>query len=142
MERFLMCGIIGFKHVGDPTNLRLSKKFIEALLRWSKVRGLHATGIAWTNPNQKSIQVLKRSLPADEFMKLKEWVDLWEEEPKSGILHTRYSTSGDYHIPQNNQPLAIGQLAIVHNGLVSMATKSEFEKQYAVKTSTENDSEI
>jgi hypothetical protein len=135
-----MCGIIGFKHVGPIVNPAMSRRFIEALLRWSKIRGLHATGISWTHGD--SLQTLKRSLPADEFMQLPEWDAIWEKTPKAGILHTRYSTSGSADIEKNNQPLALSQLALVHNGLVSMATKEEFERQYGVRCTTENDSEI
>jgi len=135
-----MCGIIGFKHVGPIKNPAMSRRFIEALLRWSKIRGLHATGITWTYGD--GLETLKRPLPADEFMALPEWDAIWENTPKAGILHTRYSTSGDWENNKNNQPLALSQLAIVHNGLVSMATRDEFMEQYKVRTTTENDSEI
>lgn len=135
-----MCGIIGFKQYGPPKDTAKVRAFVEALLRWSKIRGLHATGITWTHGD--GLQTLKRPLPADEFMALPEWDAIWANPPQAAILHTRYSTSGDWANNTNNQPLALSQLAIVHNGLVSMATKDEFEQAYKVKTTTENDSEI
>ena len=133
-----MCGIIGYKW--DGANPTLTKAFVEALLVRSQMRGCHATGIAWAENGK--LQSLKRPLQAQAFIYTKQWNDLMVNPPRAAILHTRYSTSGDWQNNSNNQPLIDGDLAIVHNGLVSMATKGEFEQAYHVRCETENDSEI
>lgn len=81
-------------------------------------------------------------MPASEFLKSREWEDMRRDRPMSLIAHTRYSTSGDWETNANNQPIAVGRLAIVHNGLVSMATREEYEPLYNVSCKTDNDSEI
>ena len=114
-----MCGVIGYKW--DGTEPKSMRRFIEHLLVRSQMRGRHATGIAWAENGH--LYATKDSVPADEFILTPEWNQLMTDPPASAILHTRYSTSGDWHDNNNNQPLIVGGLAIAHNGLVSMATK-------------------
>jgi glutamine phosphoribosylpyrophosphate amidotransferase len=144
-----MCGVIGY-HSEVPLT-REAVQFVEQLIIQSKVRGLHATGIAYLDPSDYEkpddepydIAVYKDKLPADEFVKSGLWRELMNEyPPQQAVIHTRYSTSGDWRDNENNQPLTRGYYALVHNGLISMATKPEFEAAYAVECYTANDSEI
>jgi glutamine---fructose-6-phosphate transaminase (isomerizing) len=133
-----MCGVIGYKW--DGTAPKAMRRFLERLLVRSQMRGRHATGIAWASNGQ--LYATKDSVPADEFILTQDWNQLMTDPPASAILHTRYSTSGDWHDNNNNQPIIVNGLAIAHNGLVSMATKEEFQAKYDVCITTENDSEI
>jgi glutamine phosphoribosylpyrophosphate amidotransferase len=62
--------------------------------------------------------------------------------PLKAILHTRYSTSGDWLDNENNQPLVHDGCVLVHNGVVSMAEKNKFEAKYQVTCQTANDSDV
>jgi hypothetical protein len=134
-----MCGIVGIQFLNDNRPEK-AREFIEHLLLQSKIRGLHATGAAASVGGE--IRVLKAAVPAQKFLLMPEWAAFCDPLPASMILHTRYSTSGDWHDEQNNQPLGTENLALVHNGIVSMGTKQEMEQAYGVQLGTENDSEI
>jgi len=58
------------------------------------------------------------------------------------IYHNRYSTSGDYKNHDNNQPIAIGNMSLVFNGVLDMGTKQEMEEHYGIQMETDNDGEI
>ena len=58
------------------------------------------------------------------------------------IYHNRYSTSGDYKNHDNNQPIAIGNMSLVFNGVLDMRTKQEMEQHYGIEMETDNDGEI
>ncbi len=55
----------------------------------------------------------------------------------AGIYHTRYCTSG-----KDNQPIVKPLRSLVMNGVISMGTKAEMEKEYDVKMTTDNDAEL
>jgi glutamine phosphoribosylpyrophosphate amidotransferase len=144
-----MCGIVGYKFAGERKAAAVP--FIEALLIQSQMRGRHATGIAFVQDEthdeefvRSQIGLVKQPVPAEVFIKTNEWQNIMHEglPPAAAILHTRYSTSGDWEKNENNQPLVLGEVALVHNGLVSMAERQVFNQQYGVDCATENDSEI
>jgi glutamine phosphoribosylpyrophosphate amidotransferase len=56
--------------------------------------------------------------------------------------HTRYSTSGDWQTAENNQPVVVCGGGLIFNGVISMKTKPEYEREYCQKYETENDGEI
>ena len=58
------------------------------------------------------------------------------------IGHTRYDTSGDWRTLANNQPLHIGQIALVFNGVIDMRTRAQWEEETGERFETENDGEI
>ena len=129
-----MCGILGAYFLNkDPESLTFTKKLITEL----KIRGRHSFGIAYYNNH--SIEVTKSfELNPDEL------VDAFD---KSGsdcfIYHNRYSTSGDWHDMENNQPIVVdGVGAIAMNGVLSMKQKFEFENEFNIKTVSDNDGEI
>jgi len=43
---------------------------------------------------------------------------------------------------ENNQPLVAGGRALVFNGVIHMGTKPEFEKEFGVQCTTDNDGEV
>lgn len=136
-----MCGILGYKLFSrDAEAAHQSIGLFEQLLLESQIRGKHATGIAYVDGGQ--VRGAKKPIPASEFIETDAWSTVKCYIPTEMIAHTRYSTSGDWHDNKNNQPLNNRDMALVHNGLVSMASKEEFEAQYQVATATSNDSEI
>lgn len=56
---------------------------------------------------------------------------------KVHLYHTRYCTSGDDH-----QPISHGGRYLIFNGVISMGTKKQMEKQYGIKMATDNDGEV
>ena len=58
------------------------------------------------------------------------------------IYHNRYSTSGDWHADENNQPLQADGVSVAVNGVLSMKPRSEYEAEYGVRCATNNDAEI
>ena len=128
-----MCGIIGFY------SRRKTDKEIDFLIRVmeeSSIRGLHSFGIAYMVRDH--IEVKKSFKP-----NFKELVgDFVDRGGKRLIFHCRYSTSGDFKDMNNNMPIVVGNTAIALNGIISMKRKKEFEKEFKVKCSTENDAEI
>ena len=133
-----MCGIVGVKLLDNSHNSQAMKIF-ENLLCEAQVRGKHSTGVAYVQDG--SVHTYKRVGCATDFITTDTWQAVKSMSPRVLIGHTRYSTSGDVTV-SNAQPLSTPQLAIVHNGLVSMATKEEFEADYKIDTETANDSEI
>lgn len=135
-----MCGIVGYKLLSrNPEAAANTLKLFERLLCESQIRGKHASGVSWIDDGK--VMGYKQPIPAVQLVKSEFWQGCFPI-PTEMIGHTRYSTSGDWHKNANNQPLNNRKMALVHNGLVSMGTKGEFEAQYNVKTATENDSEI
>ncbi len=58
------------------------------------------------------------------------------------IAHCRYSTSGDWRVPENNQPIVVDHMALALNGVLHMGTKAEYEEEYDIKCDVDNDAEI
>lgn len=131
-----MCGVIGCF-----SNRELSLKeleFARALLRESRVRGIHAFGAAVSEDNSNF--TIKRSFSIKEIDGFISYGN--PEKIKTIVAHTRYDTSGDWHILENNQPVVNGKDFLVFNGVVRQSAKHEFEKEFGVKCETENDGEI
>lgn len=134
-----MCGVAGYT-VRNKKNAAEAFWLFELLMAECQVRGRHASGAAWWDG--VGVRSIKAPLPAKQLMTGAKWLDLKSAPPLNIIGHTRYSTSGDWHNNENNQPLVAGEHAIVHNGLVSMADKPGLEKAYGVKLRTSNDTEV
>jgi len=58
------------------------------------------------------------------------------------IFHNRYSTSGDWENQNNNMPITLGDISVAVNGVISMKSKSRFNKEFKVNCHSENDAEI
>lgn len=126
-----MCGIVGYSGRRYDSD---RKKFI-ALCREACIRGVHAFGIAYID--EQGDLVVSKSTSFDILMRT-----IPEKIPSKIMFHNRYATSGDASVSQNNQPISVGNSALVFNGTVDMGTKEEMEQRYGFELSTENDGEI
>lgn len=133
-----MCGVAGY--VCNKKHAARAFAVFTRLMEESQVRGKHAAGVSWAKAGQ--LETWKQPVPAKQLVQTAEWEVLRQTPPTAILGHTRYSTSGNWHDNDNNQPLASAQLALVHNGLVSMAERGRVERQYGVKLKTANDSEV
>lgn len=130
-----MCAIIGYSPRATGLELRDRVELFEQFRRLARecmARGTHAFGLArWAHG---AIHVTK-SQDIDDVL-----LDFEPSEPC--IFHARYSTSGDWREPRNNQPLVVGHHALAFNGVIHMGTKAEMEEAFAVQLASENDGEV
>jgi len=126
-----MCGVIYFKG-----NSRKHKKLIINLLEQSKIRGLHAFGVSLKLKSSQPFQIARMFSveEAKDFIFQHEFCEL--------IGHTRYDTSGDWRILENNQPVVLGANLLAFNGVIRMSTKEEYQKEFKQQYETANDGEI
>ena len=102
---------------------------LAGLIKQSRIRGTHAYGLAhWDH-----------SLHVEKAHRIE---DITIPRANKIIYHNRYSTSGDYHNHENNQPIRVGSCALVFNGVLDMRTKKEIESDLGITMETENDGEI
>lgn len=125
-----MCGVIGYSSNNPSENHRV---MLRRLFFESRVRGLHAFGFSFWDG---------AGVVTNRFARLEECLAALPQVTTRLIGHCRYSTSGDYRTPENNQPIHTGDVALAFNGVISMATKPEYERQYGRKYATDNDGEI
>lgn len=133
-----MCGIVGY--VCNKKHAAKAFELFTRLMEESQVRGKHASGIAWVE--RERLWVHKEPVPSRTLVRTAWWQGVKAHAPTAIVGHCRYSTSGDWAANTNNQPLASARLALVHNGLVSMAERGRVEQQYKVRLRTANDSEV
>ncbi len=130
-----MCGLSGYWSA-EP-NLEVLRDF-ERLFYQSRIRGLHAFGLVWAREGAQP--GVMRSFKAESIL---EQVDILSAKPPRWMLgHTRYSTSGDWRVLENNQPLVTDAGILVYNGIIHQGTKEEYEAEFGVKCSVDNDGEI
>lgn len=121
-----MCGVVGYS-CSNPKKEHY--EILQAIIRQSKIRGLHSFGFSFYD--QEVVTIKYHDLDKVEF------------PPANKIIyHNRYSTSGDYKNHDNNQPIAIGNISLVFNGVLDMRTKQEMEEHYKIDMETDNDGEI
>ena len=125
-----MCGVVAVASVDALPDLAL----VSALLRQSRIRGTHAFG--WASCDSGG------EMTAGKAHAINDCLASLPPEPCLLIAHTRYSTSGDWLDHRNNQPVIIGQSALVFNGIIDMRTRAEYETARQRKYSTDNDGEI
>jgi len=128
-----MCGVIGYyTREKSPDEIFLLSKLIEQ----SKIRGLHSFGVSYLIDGN---MVTKKQDNLDVSNLLANFIN---SSSTKLIFHNRYSTSGDYKNPINNQPIVIGNEALVMNGVLTMSNKETYEKEFGVKCISDNDAEI
>lgn len=131
----IICGIIGFSSTKvTDEDLDVLRKVIIA----SKIRGRHASGIAWADKGMKISSIIK-PIPIDKLMEeidLKKFIQL--DGSLSLIAHARYSTSDIEY----NQPIISKHSAIAHNGVITQADPSQWESQFGLTCKGKNDSEL
>lgn len=127
-----MCAIVGAV-IESPTANHfdmLKRVFLE-----SKIRGMHATGVAYVKNNK--VHIDKLPVPADEFpFNFGDYVN--EDGNLYLIGHCRYSTSD----LEYNQPLGNDKVAIVHNGVITQELPENWKEKYGYDCETKNDSEL
>lgn len=130
-----MCAIIGFEsdNVKEQDLSILKRVLIE-----SKIRGKHASGIAWCNGDK--IICEKKPIPIDKFFQNFDLKNIVFDGKIRMIAHARYSTSDLKY----NQPLVSenGEIAIAHNGVVTQEGFEKWEELFGYKCITKNDSEL
>lgn len=129
-----MCGIVGFSsdRVTKHDLEQLSQVMIE-----SRIRGKHASGIAWYDGNSIKSHVVP--LPIDcmiETFSLHKTI--YDNNKVSLIAHARYSTSDIRY----NQPLVGNTIAIAHNGVITQIPFKSWKSIFGYQCKTENDSEL
>ena len=127
-----MCGVIGAL-IQSPS----SKDFetLKRVFHESKVRGMHATGVAFIK--NESVHIIKKPVPADQFpFDFPSYVN--EDGNLYLIGHCRYSTSD----LEYNQPLGNENHAIVHNGVITQELPENWKAKYGYECETKNDSEL
>lgn len=127
-----MCAVVGAILI-EPSKedlLMLQRVFLE-----SKIRGKHATGIAYVKHDKVIIE--KHPVPADKFpFNFSNYVN--EDGNLYLIGHCRYSTSD----LEYNQPIGDDASAIVHNGVITQELPENWKSLYGYDCITKNDSEL
>lgn len=127
-----MCAIIGAVIINPtPSDFVM----LERVFHESKIRGMHATGLAYVKDDR--IHIERKPVPADQFEF--NWEDYLNENGNLYLIgHCRYSTSD----LEFNQPLGNADKAIVHNGVITQELPENWEEIYNYKCYTKNDSEL
>jgi hypothetical protein len=128
-----MCGVIGVS-IRKITEAQI--ELITQVLRESRIRGKHATGVSYLKGGK--LHTLKYPISSDKFLAKHSISDFVDQGNLTMIAHCRYSTSD----LKTNQPLFEGGLSIVHNGVISQEPPNQWEKIYGYKTQTKNDTEL
>lgn len=121
-----MCGVVGYS-CNEPKEEH--HEILKAIIEQSKIRGLHSFGYSFFDGEVVTIKyhdINKVEFPLTNKI----------------IYHNRYSTSGDYKNHDNNQPIAVGNISLVFNGVLDMRTKQEMEEHYQIEMETDNDGEL
>lgn len=103
----------------------------------SRIRGKHASGIAWYDGNR--IQSVVKAIPIDKLVEKFDFNQLLSIKGKVVLIaHARYSTSDIKY----NQPIVGKHWAIAHNGVITQSPPDTWYKLYGYKCKTKNDSEL
>jgi len=119
--------VIGYVPTPEAGLVGVVKEAFRALLLQSRIRGTHAYGLAQDG------RVVKSTIDALVGAFDPRW---------PAVAHARYSTSGDWTVPENNQPIVVDRVALAFNGVIDMGTKEEFERRWGVRCDTANDGEL
>jgi len=128
-----MCGVVGY-YTKEKTSDEIF--LLSKLIEQSKIRGLHSFGISYLEQG-KIITKKQDKLDVSNLL-----ADFINSSSTKLIFHNRYSTSGDYKMPINNQPIVVDNKALVMNGVLTMSDKETYEKEFKVKCISDNDAEI
>ena len=145
-----MCGIFGFVTNSESgLDLTSCRRILIDLFHRSEPRGRDASGLVLVS--SKTAQVYKKPLPPDRFLSdpgfkdfLAQKVGLSCDEatgkinaPLAAIGHCRLVLSGTEFVHENNQPIIVGPIVGIHNGLVTnenelRKTFTQFNKTYDI----------
>ena len=122
-----MCGIFGISYKTDSEkDFNVIKNITDDLFLLSESRGKESAGIAIKNYESKKISILKKDIPAKEFINRKNYKKYFFESINSKnnneitlIAHSRLVTNGIETNNYNNQPVQKDSAVLVHNGIVT-----------------------
>jgi len=124
-----MCGIFGFVSSGKSKLSYVEvRSIVDELFELSESRGKESSGIAIKSHAKKTIEVLKESIPASQFIKSKGYQNLVNDSLKKStdqhlpftlIAHARLVTNGTQENNNNNQPVIKDGQVAVHNGIIT-----------------------
>ena len=115
-------------------DIKWIREVTEKLFLLSESRGKESSGIAVQNYSSKSISVLKRAIPASQFVRSEEFKHFFAKAFLSTadglssplatnmfslIAHARLVTNGSQQHTHNNQPVMKDGCVLVHNGIVT-----------------------
>lgn len=122
-----MCSIIAVSGIWD-------EEIVKQIMKNSRIRGLHSFGYSFVKNNK---------IYNFKFIDYQKFIEsLIQKKPEKFIAHFRYSTSGDWKVIENNQPIFLDDFCLAFNGVIDMSSKTEMEKKFDIKMKTENDGEI
>lgn len=128
-----MCGIFGLiVHKDAGYGPVFIKKSLATLARLSETRGKDSSGFAFRNETDKTINVIKASMPISSLMKhrvfaselkahlnsMRHRKDVTTRNVFAAIGHSRLVTNGTQLNDENNQPVVKDGLVGVHNGII------------------------
>lgn len=112
-----MCGIAGFS-ISDKDHRKINcQDLAKALALQIQQRGRDATGIAWSQHDDKGCGVyyMKDAVSASEFV---DSIEQIAKHTRTAIIHTRYATKGSPENNDNNHPILVGDTVGIHNGSI------------------------
>lgn len=128
--------------MGADSN-EISFEQISQLLFGLEHRGLDATGICLQN-RTGALVTLKAPEPAWQFVTgdaCRKWIKQHlNADTMTCILHTRAATLGTPQENENNHPLTVGKVAVVHNGVIG--NHRDLFSRMKLKRNGEVDSDI
>jgi glutamine---fructose-6-phosphate transaminase (isomerizing) len=137
-----MCGIFGVVSTSDP---RQAQTLLAALFRLSESRGKEASGLAGVGGEARdTIRVLKSPVPSKELMRTPAYADSVRDVARgprvATIGHSRLVTNGSQVEHANNQPVAVGGVVGVHNGIV--VNEQALAKRFGLDCTSDLDTEV
>jgi glucosamine--fructose-6-phosphate aminotransferase (isomerizing) len=150
-----MCGVFGVI-VAENSLLKQPdyEDGLSALYRLSESRGKESAGLCAFSPKGGDVWIIKEARRATELLrseafaewKLKELNRLYgsggaDPQPFVTIAHSRLVTNGTAELPENNQPVKVGKVNVIHNGIV-VNVDQVWGKFPALKRSAEVDTEV
>lgn len=127
-----MCGITVYKGILDSEEKLM---ILKQVLIESRIRGRHASGIAWSEG--RALHSVVKPIPIDELVREFNWETLFNKQI-SLIGHARYSTSDIRY----NQPIVGENIAIAMNGVITQSDPKTWKNTYGYNCITKNDSEL
>lgn len=126
-----MCGIYGWIRFDNKKNLKYRDLFFK-LNKLSSRRGKDSTGVWLWDGNFEHKLVLPKS--GKDFVKTKVFyknILPFIENAKIILGHNRLATNGSVEIVENNQPIVIDGLVLIHNGII--VNSNELADKFGVK---------
>lgn len=122
-----MCGIFGVITKKEANyNSQFLKKSLTTLAKLSETRGKDSSGLCAINHNDKSFDIIKGPIPANQLLKrdkVKRTINQVfskanKDELQFAFGHARLVTNGTQLEDANNQPVIKDDIICIHNGIV------------------------